>query len=256
MLIEEQGKDMDGRDPALGKVSLVFEGLVEFLLLVCLCIKLFSTLPKPNPPLFIQPNLTTTQQLVIKKETYESIDEIIARFLSPLIAYTQDIQTHRKFREGPREEAEAEMLALRTKSPKSIPYFLVHNPSLKGSYHLVYQNSTRPKRFRVLVSHKGIKLGNKLLTSAKSMEDWFKKNFKKLEQEQREEAQRVKAKSEPVWNQTYDPYGSNDARNPGSYSNQGYDYSSNQYGDYDNQQRSSQPYHDQGYRHQGDYREY
>jgi transcription elongation factor SPT6 len=71
-------------------------------------------------------------ELYINNESYEDLDEIIARYVQPMASYARDLTNYKTFKEseGKREELDRMLMEEKKKAPSRIPYFVTASKGL------------------------------------------------------------------------------------------------------------------------------
>ena len=80
-------------------------------------------------------------ELYINNESYEDLDEIIARYVQPMASYTRDLISYKYFKDvsGKREELDRMLREEKKKAPQRIPYFV---SASKGIQNFIYYLKT------------------------------------------------------------------------------------------------------------------
>jgi len=91
-------------------------------------------------------------------QTYEDLDEILARYVQPMAAYAKDLLVHKYYRRIGGDNVDELKKLLRDeklKNPKRIPYFFCASKQLPGKFYLAYQPGSKPKMEFVTVTPGG-----------------------------------------------------------------------------------------------------
>jgi len=118
------------------------------------------------------------RKLYIGTEKYEDLDEILARYMEPLLTYAQDVMKFRNFRHGNQSEVELLLREAKSQAPQSIPYFLHIAFDFPGKFVLSYMPNSRPRHEYVTVTSEGFFFRKQRFTNPEKLIKWFKQHWK------------------------------------------------------------------------------
>ena len=121
------------------------------------------------------------KQLYIGRESYEDLDEILARYVHPMTCFVSEITQFKYFRHadgGKREVLESLLQEEKKKQPNKIHYFLSPSIELPGKFALAYLPKNKVVIEYVTVTPEGIRYRKNMYTSLVSLLRWFKEHFK------------------------------------------------------------------------------
>ncbi|BHF60733.1 Transcription elongation factor SPT6 [Sparganum proliferum] len=118
--------------------------------------------------------------LLIGNEEFEDLDEIVARFMQPMVYLIREVMTHKYYRDsrGGIREVLTELLRKEKEiSPNRIPYFLSSMAEHPGCFLLAYMPNQRA-RFEVFsVKPEGFKFRRLMFPSLDRLIGWFKEHY-------------------------------------------------------------------------------
>lgn len=121
--------------------------------------------------------------LLSHPQTYEDLDEILARFVQPMASYAKDLLIHKSYRKakgGNFEELKKLLREEKSKNPKRIPYFFSAYKELPGKFCLGYQPGSKPRVEYVTVTPDGFRYRNHVHESVDGLIFWFKEHHADL----------------------------------------------------------------------------
>ncbi|CAJ0962765.1 unnamed protein product, partial [Mesorhabditis belari] len=120
--------------------------------------------------------------LQIGAETFEDLDEILARYVQPMVLYANEICSHKYFIpqvvHEDRSLVDAKLYEEKRLQPNRIPYVLTTSGDIPGKFLLSYLISAKPKHEYMTVTHEGIRFRSQFFMSMESLLAWFKKHFR------------------------------------------------------------------------------
>jgi transcription elongation factor SPT6 len=120
-------------------------------------------------------------QLFIENETYEDLDEIIARYIQPMAAYAREILNYKycfKLQEGTDEtDLMQETLFQAKMASSSLPYRFCPSRKFPGKFLLGYMPKDRPKIEYLTVTPRGYRFRQLYFRNLASLIKWFKENW-------------------------------------------------------------------------------
>jgi len=117
--------------------------------------------------------------LIVDDETYEDLDEIIARCINPMASHARDIMAYKYYKEvGESKEAISRYLTgEQEKNSKKIHYFIVASKDFPGKFTLNYLPGTRVVQEYLTVTPSGIRFRQSLFPTFPEMLVWFKLHY-------------------------------------------------------------------------------
>eukprot|EP00898_Chlorokybus_atmophyticus_P008664 jgi/Chlat1/879/Chrsp107S01340 len=103
-------------------------------------------------------NLRLGTPLQIRDEFYDDLDEVLARYVEPLAANIKEMQSHRKFMSGSKQQIDDALRAEKAGAPSSIPYHF-------GAFMLGYIVNQTPRHEYIIPSDKGFRFRSQDFTS-------------------------------------------------------------------------------------------
>lgn len=99
------------------------------------------------------------EKLVLKDETFDDLDEILARFISPMNELVDDVSRHEKYRNVSKDQVSEELVELKRRQPKSIPYLFRFNlePERVGTFAISFVANKTPHRRHVEIRPQGFR---------------------------------------------------------------------------------------------------
>jgi transcription elongation factor SPT6 len=119
-------------------------------------------------------------KLKIKKEVYESLDEIISRYIMPLNDLIEEMVSYEKFRVGSKAETDMQLKAMKQENAKRIPYLLTHCDKAVGYFNLAYLPSSSVRREMISITPVGFKMRDVVHSSLNKLISWYKINYKAI----------------------------------------------------------------------------
>jgi transcription elongation factor SPT6 len=113
---------------------------------------------------------------VLQKEVYESIDELLGRYIAPMNDRVEEVQHHRKFLDKLEDEVDDILQEMRRKNPAGIAYFICWSESYPGYVSLRFIMSRTPRHHTIGISPDGFVWGSKTFSNMDRLMNDFKKN--------------------------------------------------------------------------------
>src|SRR5262249_3216497 len=114
----------------------------------------------------------------IDNVVYNSIDEVLGRYIEPIIGFMAEVRACPKFlADGQVESVEAHLAALRQSDPNRIAYCLSLSPTLPGTLTLSYMMKGRPVHETVLITPSGFRFRRQQFGRLEPFINWFKTHF-------------------------------------------------------------------------------
>merc|ERR1719187_3032039 len=121
------------------------------------------------------------QSLWIGDEAFEDLDEIIARHVQPMAAFSRDMLNHKYYKDsegGNREIMHKLVMEEKKKGPTKIPYFFSASKEHPGKFLLSYAPKMKPRHEFMTVTPDGIRFRQQIHHSLNACINWFKEHFK------------------------------------------------------------------------------
>ena len=112
----------------------------------------------------------------LQKEVYESIDELLGRYIAPMNDRVEEVQHHRKFLDKLEDEVDDILQEMRRKNPAGIAYFICWSESYPGYVSLRFIMSRTPRHHTIGISPDGFVWGSKTFSNMDRLMNDFKKN--------------------------------------------------------------------------------
>lgn len=128
------------------------------------------------------PGSQMASKYYIGKDQFDSLDEVIEKYISRCNLIMKTVTTHKKFMKGELDIIENYMLEDRTRDNKRIPYYVgcfEASPQYVVLCYMLNKNDTI-KEF-IKVKPMGLFFHNEYFASLKTLIPWFKENFKSSE---------------------------------------------------------------------------
>ncbi|GIX89469.1 transcription elongation factor SPT6 [Caerostris darwini] len=119
--------------------------------------------------------------LIIDGESFEDLDEIIARHIQPMAGYARDLLNFRYYTAangGKREEVEKVLFEEKKKAPSKIHYYISASKQYPGKFMLSYLPRNKVKHEFITCTPNGLKYRGKMFRSVNSLLRWFKEHFR------------------------------------------------------------------------------
>ncbi|XP_047491052.1 transcription elongation factor SPT6-like [Penaeus chinensis] len=130
-----------------------------------------------------QNDFSLGQKLWIMNEEFEDLDEIIARYISPMAINVRQILEYKYYKEsvmGDKNKASEILKEDKKKNPKTIPYLFSPRKDLPGKFMLSYLPRVKVIHEFVTVTPEGFKFRGRMQhPNLASLLKWFKVNFRR-----------------------------------------------------------------------------
>ncbi|ETV91485.1 hypothetical protein H310_14007 [Aphanomyces invadans] len=186
-------------------------------------------------------------KLVVKNETYDSIDELIARLIDPMNAYIEEIREHKNYMTGDVRAIGDRLVKLKEANPQSVPWALHLYYRYPGCFSITYVARTSPRSFHFIVNPNGLQFFGELsckepIPSLTKAIAYFKKSASNPPKRREPPAAAVEKPTHSSY-ASGAPSSYGNAQPPSHYSGGASTYSRDQYQHSSNSQSSS--YYDQ-----------
>jgi len=183
-------------------------------------------------------------KLIIKDEVYETIDELIARFVDPMNQLVEEIIHHKYFKTGQTEDIRADLVREKQQHPNRIPYAIHVYNKYPGCFSISYVGRTNPHSWHMEVKSSGLRFFGDIESTILPTLNQAIAFFKIKATEPRSSASRAPPQREPAtFRSNAPPFRelqpqSSDRHHQSSSSNYGRDSNANGSGRYSNHNSS------------------
>lgn len=105
------------------------------------------------------------QKLVIKEETYENIDELIARFVDPMNSLVDDVVRYKYYKKAQLEEVQEDLIKQKKEHPSRIPYAIHVYNKFPGCFSITFIARETPHSCHVEVKPGGFRFFGRIESS-------------------------------------------------------------------------------------------
>lgn len=105
------------------------------------------------------------QKLVIKEETYENIDELIARFIDPMNSLVDDVVRYKYFSKATLEEVQEDLIKQKKEHPSRIPYAIHLYNKFPGCFSITFIARETPHSCHMEVKPAGFRFFGRIESS-------------------------------------------------------------------------------------------
>jgi transcription elongation factor SPT6 len=116
------------------------------------------------------------RKLKVKDQVYESIDELLGRYISPMNDYVEKLMHHRKFMDLPEDEVDEKLKEMKQKAPQGVFYHVCWLEMHPGYASLRFILTSQVKGYTIGITPGGFSLGPKTYRSVDELLNEFKKN--------------------------------------------------------------------------------
>jgi len=106
------------------------------------------------------------------------LNEVIVRFVDPMVMFTQSVVSHRRFKPGTKAAVEAHITSCKLAAPKDIPYAIGLSFDHPGCFVLYYQPGSSIHKDFITVTPNGLRYCQKVHDSADAVINYFKLHWK------------------------------------------------------------------------------
>mmetsp|Transcript_31486 Transcript_31486/g.66230 ORF Transcript_31486/g.66230 Transcript_31486/m.66230 type:complete len:2030 (+) Transcript_31486:171-6260(+) len=135
------------------------------------CIKVIEVLEEDKDT-----DASIGNRLTIKKEVYESIDELLGRYIAPMNDRVEEVQHHRKFLDKLEDEIDDKLQVMKKANPAGVFYFVCWSESYPGYVSLRFIMGRTARHHTLGISPDGFIWGPKTYSSMDRLMNDFKKN--------------------------------------------------------------------------------
>ncbi|KAI6199791.1 Suppressor of Ty 6-like protein [Aphelenchoides besseyi] len=121
------------------------------------------------------------KELRINNEVFEDLDEILARYVTPLAEYVREVLNHKYFVDSlaseDMNEIEEQIRLLKSSQPGRIPYIFTASKTYPGKFVISYQLN-RPRHEYFTATSEGFRFRQHNFPGLESMINWFKLHYR------------------------------------------------------------------------------
>ncbi|KAI6213562.1 SH2 domain-containing protein [Aphelenchoides besseyi] len=121
------------------------------------------------------------KELRINNEVFEDLDEILARYITPLAEYVREVLNHKYFVDSlaseDMTEIEEQIRLLKSSQPGRIPYVFTASKTYPGKFVISYQLN-RPRHEYFTATSEGFRFRQHNFPGLESMINWFKLHYR------------------------------------------------------------------------------
>jgi len=126
-----------------------------------------------------KPNMRSLgHSLWIGEEKFEDLNEILARYVEPRTAFSQELFEFRNFRHGTQEEIDDMLKERKRDQPHTIPYFFGVSREYPGRFLLSFLPGNRVKHEFITVSSDGFRFRKMTFIDPEKLVKYFKTHWK------------------------------------------------------------------------------
>ncbi|KAK1386015.1 Transcription elongation factor spt6 [Heracleum sosnowskyi] len=115
--------------------------------------------------------------LKIGEDTFEDLDEVMDRYVDPLIAHLKTMLSYRKFKKGSKAEIDGVLRSEKADYPARIVYCFGISHEHPGTFILTYIRSTNPHHEYIGMYPKGFKFRNKMFENIDHLVAYFQRHI-------------------------------------------------------------------------------
>lgn len=135
------------------------------------CIKVIEVLEEDKDT-----DASIGNRLIVKKEVYESIDELLGRFIAPMNDRVEEVQHHRKFMDKLEDEVDERLQEMKRANPKGVFYQVCWSESYPGYISLRFIMNRSCRHHTIGITPDGFLWGGKTFGNLDRLMNEFKKN--------------------------------------------------------------------------------
>jgi transcription elongation factor SPT6 len=113
----------------------------------------------------------------VEKKVYEDLDEVIYRFVVPMMDLGREMQNYRLYRAESRDTIEARLRQDREANPRRIPYYIIPSPDQPRRFSIAYWHQ-KPHFESIGVTPDGFRHRGHYFKDIEKLVSHFKANFK------------------------------------------------------------------------------
>lgn len=120
--------------------------------------------------------LSLGKTLQIGDDTFEDLDEVIARYVDPLVSNLKEMLRYRKFRRGKKEEIDSLLRQEKAVNPSRIVYAVSVSYEHHGAFMLSYLRSVKVHHEYITLSPKGYKFRKRVFDNIDKLVNYFQRH--------------------------------------------------------------------------------
>jgi transcription elongation factor SPT6 len=152
------------------------------------------------------------KRLIIDGEEFEDLDEILARYISPMASYVREVITHKNYRDLAdlddastpdkiRLSVENLLINEKSKNPSKIPYFFTCCIERPGKFMLSYMVKLKALSECFTITPEGFRFRQKMFRTFNELVAWFKLHFNDpIPQQMMTQMSQISVQSKPLVN--------------------------------------------------------
>ncbi|XP_065620948.1 transcription elongation factor SPT6 homolog [Quercus suber] len=117
------------------------------------------------------------KSLKIGEDTFEDLDEVMDRYVDPLVSHLKGMLSYRKFRKGTKAEVDELLRIEKSENPMRIVYCLSISHEHPGTFILTYIKSTNAHHQCIGLYPKGFKFRNRMFEDIDQLVAYFKRHI-------------------------------------------------------------------------------
>uniref|UniRef100_A0A914CC01 Suppressor of Ty 6 homolog n=1 Tax=Acrobeloides nanus TaxID=290746 RepID=A0A914CC01_9BILA len=127
--------------------------------------------------------------LYIGEESFEDLDEILARHIQPMAALAREVLSYKYYLDGvraeEREKIETQLQTEKKRNPSRIPYIITTSFKYGGKFVISYMPNSRGKIIHeyFTLTPDGIRFRKRNFNGIEDMVNWFKVHFREIPQQ-------------------------------------------------------------------------
>ncbi|GMJ14356.1 hypothetical protein HRI_005104800 [Hibiscus trionum] len=115
--------------------------------------------------------------LKIGEDTFEDLDEVMDRYIDPLVSHLKAMLNYRKFRKGTKAEVDELLRVEKSEHPMRIVYCFGISHEHPGTFILTYIRSSSPRHEYIGIYPKGFKFRKKMFEDVDRLVAYFQKHI-------------------------------------------------------------------------------
>jgi transcription elongation factor SPT6 len=119
-------------------------------------------------------------KLIIENQEYDDLDEIIARYIEPIMEHINSLVKHQKFINQPEDEIKRILTKQKSNNSSLIPYLVSIDPKRAGRFNIYYVPGKRVKLEHIGVTKEGFSFLKRNFEKPDRLFNAFKKSYREL----------------------------------------------------------------------------
>lgn len=121
--------------------------------------------------------LSLGKMLAIGEESYEDLDEVITRYVEPLVGYLHEMLRYRKYKQGTKVEIDDLLSDEKALNPNRNPYYISVAHEHLGAFMFSYIRTVNPHHEYISFSSKGFRIRKHDFDNIDKLVAYFQKHF-------------------------------------------------------------------------------